>query len=51
MFESAGVKIVNSVETGMTAKDKLYTLMLVKSLVPEINIPKLCLLDHLLHLI
>lgn len=40
MFESAGVKIVNSVETGMTAKDKLYTLMLVKSLVPEINIPK-----------
>jgi ribosomal protein S6--L-glutamate ligase len=40
MFEFAGVKIINSINTGMLAKDKLYTLMKVKSKLPEIKIPK-----------
>ena len=46
MFETKGCKYINSVQTTQIAKDKLYSLQLIKEAIPEIKIPKTMLINQ-----
>ncbi len=46
MFETKGCKYVNSVQTTQIAKDKLYSLQLIKEAIPEIKVPKTMLINQ-----